>query len=71
MFLDLLTYHPALNEVHEILRKAHMYVLNSHRLSGVLPSPPRVAFRNPITLRDRVVRSKFKVDKEEPGVYKL
>ena len=59
-----------MNKVHEILRKAHSYVLNSQRLSGVLLSPPRVAFRNPKTLRDCLVRSKLKVDKEEPGVYK-
>ena len=65
-----MTYHPALNKVHEILRKVHRYVLNSQRLSAVLPSPPRVTFRNPKTLRDRLVHSKLKVDKEEPGVYK-
>ena len=65
-----MTYHPALNKVHEILRKAHRYVLNSQRLSGVLPSPLRVAFQNPKTLRDRLVRSKLKADKEEASVYK-
>ena len=59
-----------MNKVHEIIRKAHRYVLNSHRLSGELPSPPRVAFRIPKTLRDRLVHSKLKVDKEERGVYK-
>ena len=65
-----MTYHPALNKVHEILRKAHRYVLNSQRSSGVLTSPPRVPFRNPKTLTDHLVRSKLKVDKEEPSVYK-
>ena len=44
--------------------------VKSDRLSGVLPSPPRVAFRNPKTLRDRLVRSKLKIEKEEPVVYK-
>ena len=28
--------------------------------TSVLPSPPRVAFRNPETIRDKLVRSKLK-----------
>ena len=40
-----LRYHPALNKVHEILKKAHRRTIHSSRLSAALPSPPRVAFR--------------------------
>ena len=43
-----------------ILRKAHHHVLKSNRLSRALPSPPRVAFRNAKSLKDRLVRSKLK-----------
>ena len=63
-----LTYYPALNKVHEILKKAHRYTLRSPRLSAVLPSPPRVAFRNPKTLKDHLVRSKLKIhDSNDEG----
>ena len=55
-----LTYNPALNKVHEVLKKAHRHTIRSPRLSAVLPSPPRVAFRNPKTLKDHLVRSKAK-----------
>ena len=39
-----LTYHPALNCIHEILRNAQRHVYKSARLAKVLKSPPRVAF---------------------------
>ena len=42
-----LTYYPAINKVQEILGKANKHTVRSPRLSAVLPSPPRVAFRNP------------------------
>ena len=35
-------------------------------LQAVLPKPPRIAFRNPKTLRDKLVSSKFKLT-EDPG----
>ena len=54
-----LTYHPALIQVYEILQKAHRHVLKSPRLNSVLPSPPRVAFRNSKTLKDKLVRAKL------------
>ena len=41
-----LTYHPALTKVYEILQKAHRRTLKSQRLTAVLPSPTRHAFRN-------------------------
>ena len=68
-----MTYHPALNKVHEILKKAHRHTIRSRRLNAVLPSPPRVAFRNPKTLKDHLVRSKLKIrdsNDEENGIYK-
>ena len=37
-------------------------------LKAVLPKPPRIAFRNPKTLRDKLVRSKLKLtDDAERG----
>ena len=54
------TYHPALNQVYEILQRAHKHALKSPRLLSALPSPPRVAFRNVKTIRDKLVRSKLK-----------
>ena len=60
----MLTFHPALNCVHEILRKAHRHVLKSSRLSRVLPSPPRVGLRNAKSLKDRLVRSKLKPESD-------
>ena len=68
-----LTYHPALNKVHEILKKAHRHTIRSPRLSAVLTSPPQVAFRNPKTLEDHLVRSKPKIrdsNDEENRIYK-
>ena len=39
-----LTYRPALDQLYEILRRAHKHVLKSPRLYSALSSPPRVAF---------------------------
>ena len=55
-----LTYHPALNQLYEILRRAHKHVLKLPRLNSGLPSPPKVAFRNPKSITDKLVRSKIK-----------
>ena len=41
-----LTYHPALTKVYEILQKARRHTLKSQDFTTVLPSPPRLAFRN-------------------------
>ena len=41
-----LTHHPALKSVYEILRKAHRHTYKLPRLQYVLTAPPRVAFRN-------------------------
>ena len=46
--------------MYEILRRAHEDVLKPPRLHSALPSPSRVAFRNPKAMRDKLVRSKLK-----------
>ena len=53
-----LTYHPALNQLYEILRSAHKHVLKSLRLHSALPSPPRVLILS--KLKDKLVLSKLK-----------
>ena len=56
-----LTYHPALTKVYEILQKAHRQLLTQ-----VLPSPPRLAFRNAKILIDHLVSSRLKSTYEKP-----
>ena len=56
----MLTFHPAWNCLHEVMRKAYGHVFKSKRFSKVLTSLPRVAFRNAKSLKDRLVRSKLK-----------
>ena len=73
VILILFHFYPALNKVREILKKTQRYTIRSPRLSAVLPSPTRVAFRNPKTLTDHLVRSKLKIrdsNDEENGIYK-
>ena len=66
------TYHLGLNNIHKILRKAYRRTLNSIRLPGVLPLPPKVAFRNPKILKCRFVRSKLTSNtKSQSGVFKF
>ena len=55
-----LLYHLALNQLYEILRRAQKHLLKSPRLHSALLSPPKAAFRNPETIRDKLVRSKLK-----------
>ena len=55
-----LTYHLALNQVYEILRKVHKYVLKTPRPHSALLSPLRIAFGNTKTIRDKLVRSNLK-----------
>ena len=63
-----LTYHPALTKMYEVLQKAHRHMLKSQRLTAVLPSLPRFAFRNAKTLKVHLVSSKLKTTNEKPGV---
>ena len=60
-----LTCHPALNKMYEILQKAHIHTLKSQRLILVLPSPPRLPFRNAKAFKDHLVRSKLKTTYEK------
>ena len=39
-----LTYHPALNQLYEILRRVYKHILKSSRFHSALPSTPRVIF---------------------------
>ena len=59
------TFHPALNIVFNILKSAHCFIEKSHALKVVVPRPPRVAFPDPKTLRDKSVRSKIRQNDEE------
>ena len=60
-FILVLAYHPALKKIHEILKKAYRDSIRSPRLIVVLPSPPRVVFRNSKALKDHLIRSKLKI----------
>ena len=60
-----LTFHQALNIVFNVLKSAHRFVEKSPAIKAVLPKPPRVAFRNPKTLRDKLVRFKIRENHEE------
>ena len=55
-----LTYHSTLNQLDEMLRRAHEHVLKPPRLHSALPSPPRVAFQNPKTIREKLVHFRLK-----------
>ena len=71
-FSLILTYHQALNKIREILKRTHRHTIRSSRLSAVLPSPPRVAFHNPETLKDNLVRSKLGIcDSKENRMRKI
>ena len=48
-----LMYHPALNQMYEILRRAHKHLLKSPRIHSAPSSLPRVAFRNPKKLKTK------------------
>ena len=48
-----------------VLKSANRYSERLPALKAVLPKPPRVAFRNPKTFRDKLIRSKVKENEEE------
>ena len=56
-----LTFHSTLHIVFDVLKRAHRHVQKSPMLKVVLSKPQSVAFRNPKTLRDKLVRSKLKL----------
>ena len=61
----LLSSHPALHVIFDILKSAHCHIVKSPLLKSVLPKPPRVVFRNPKSLPDKLVRSKLKSEDEK------
>ena len=61
----ILTFHPALHVIFDILKSADRHIEKSPLLKSVLPKPPRVAFCNPKFLRDTLVRSKLKSEDEK------
>ena len=63
-----LTFHPALSIVFDVLKRAHRHVKKSPVLKAVLPKPPRIAFCNPKTLRDKLVLSKLKLTDDSEQV---
>ena len=61
----ILTFHPALHVICDILKSAHRHIEKLPLLKSVLPKPPRVAFHNPKFLRDKLIRSKLKSGDEK------
>ena len=57
----ILTFHPVQHIAFDVLKRTHRSVQKSPLLKVVLPKLPRVAFRNPKTLRDKLVRSTLKL----------
>ena len=51
----ILTFLPPLHVVFDILKSAHRHIEKSPSLKPVLPKPLRVAFRNPKSLRDKLL----------------
>ena len=47
-----------------VLKSAHRFIEKSPSLKAVLPKQPHVAFRNPKTLHDKLVRSKIRENDE-------
>ena len=55
----ILRYHAALNQLYEIQRRAYKHLLKSPSFHSALPSQPRIAFRNPKTIKDKLELSKL------------
>lgn len=60
-----LTFHPALYIIFDLLKSAHQIIEISPTLKSTLSKTQRVAFRNPKTLPDKLVRSKLRLDYQE------
>ena len=54
-----ITYHPALNSVGEILRDLHPMLSNSDEHRLVFPEPPVTAYRRCKNLKDIIVRARL------------
>ena len=56
-----LPYHPALNKhVHTISKRAHVHLRKSPKLAHILPTPPRITYRNGKSLSQHLVRARMK-----------
>jgi len=55
----ILTYHPGLPNVSAKLRELHDILLVDPLLARAFPLPPRVAFRRPKNLRDKIIRARL------------
>ena len=65
-----LTFHPALYIIPDILKLVHRIIENSPTLKAILPKSPHIVFCNPKTLRDKLVRPELRADyKEEKDVF--
>ena len=56
-----LTFHLTLHIVFNVLKKVHQHEQKSPMLKWVLPKPPRVAFHNSNSLRNKLICSKLKL----------
>ena len=60
-----LTFHPALYIIPDILKFVHRIIENSPTLKAILLKPPHIVFCNPNTLRDELVLPELRADYEE------
>ena len=54
-----LTYHPAFNQLSQIIRENWKEIEKHPKLSIIFPEPPILAFRKPKSLKDRLVRAEL------------
>ena len=58
-------FHSALYVIFDILKSAHLHIEKLLLLKSVLPQPPRFAFCNPKSLRNKLVWSKLTSEVEK------
>ena len=61
----ILIFYRALKVIFDILKSAHRRIEKLHLLKSVLPKLPRVLFRNPKPLRDKLIRSNLKPEDQK------
>ena len=62
-----LTYHPELPKVKEIVNKHWPTIESSKRLNEIFPQKPVMAYRRPKSLRDILVHAKLNSDPSDDG----
>ena len=62
-----LTYHPELPKVKEIVNKHWPIIESSKRLNKIFPQKPIMAYRRPKSLRDILVHAKLNPDPSDDG----